>query len=210
MRKLATIAAVLVISLAAVAPARAAVIDHQVLKGKAANLEFLKSTPKTCADGSQGSTDTFLSLFGEESLITSRASGRTLINALSTTVAVVDTCTGDLVSLAVGQVEGGFNSLTPKKAILNANVPLTDLFTGAPAGTLSVALTLLGGSIVSFTNSHDRIVFSENVFRTDHVRGTSRPANATGSLTLNGVPFMGNLVFSLMFDNRDSVSDIEH
>jgi hypothetical protein len=209
MRKLETIAAVLVISLAAVGPARAAVLEHQVLKGKAASLEFLKSTPKTCADGSPGSTDTFVSLFGEESLVTSRVSGRTLINALSATVAVVDSCTGELVSLAIGQVEGGFNSISPKKAILSATIPLTDLFTGAPAGSLNVALTLLGGSIVSFTNSHDRIVFSEDVFRTDQIKGTSRPASATGSLTLNGVPFIGNLVFSLMFDNRDSVTDIQ-
>src|SRR5262245_63077529 len=163
MRRMGIIAAGLVMSLAAVGPARAGVIEHQTLKGKAASLEFLKSTPKTCADGSQGSTDLFVSVFGEESLISSRAN-RTLINALSAIVAVVDNCTGELVSLATGQVDGGFNSLTPKKAILNATVPLTDVFTGAPAGSLSAALTLLGGGITAFSNSHDRLEFPGGLF----------------------------------------------
>src|SRR5262245_43011682 len=134
MRRMGIIAAGLVMSLAAVGPARAGVIEHQTLKGKAASLEFLKSTPKTCADGSEGSSDLFVSLFGEESLVTSRVSGRTLINALSVIVAVVDSCTGD-VSIATGQVEGGFDSLTPRRATLNATVALTDISTGAPAGT---------------------------------------------------------------------------
>ena len=115
MRRLQTIGFGLVMSLAAVGTARAGVLEHQTLKGKAADLEFLISTPETCADGSEGSSDESVSLFGEESLITSHVSGRTLINALSAIVVFSDSCTGS-VTILVGQVEGGFNSLTPRRA----------------------------------------------------------------------------------------------
>ena len=197
-------------SLAAVGTARAGVIEHQTLKGKAASVEFLKSTPETCADGSEGSADLFVSVFGEESLVTSRVSGRTLINALSLIYVVSDSCTG-AVSIATGQVEGGFNAVNSRKAILNATVPLTDISTGAPAGTASVALTLLGGSVVAFTNEHDKIVFpDDSFFRTDQIKSKTRPAAVTGSVTVNGVQFVGNVTQSLMFDNRNSVTDIGH
>ena len=87
-------------------------------------------------------------------------------------------------------------------------MPLTDISTGAPAGTLSAALTLQGGSIVGFTNEHDKIVFPDGTFRTDQIKSTTRPAAVTGSLTVNGVQLIGNVTLSLMFDNRDSVTDI--
>jgi len=208
MRRRGTIGAGLVISLLAAGAARAGVLEHQTLKGKAASLEFLISTPETCADGSAGSSDQFLSVFGEESLVTSRVSGKTLINALSVTYVLADSCTG-AVSIASGQVSGGFNSLNPRKALLNATVPLTDLSTGAPAGSASVALTLQGGSVIGFTNEHDKTVFPDgSFFRTDQVKSTTRPATVTGSITVNGVQFIGHVSQALMFDNRDSVTDI--
>ena len=63
--RLGTMAAGLVMSVAAFGTAKAGVIEHQTLKGKAASVEFLKSTPETCADGSEGSADLFVSVFGE-------------------------------------------------------------------------------------------------------------------------------------------------
>jgi hypothetical protein len=198
----------LVMLVAAIGTAQAGVLEHQTLKGKAASLEFLISTPETCADGSAGSADVFVSVFGEESLVTSHVSGRTLINALSIIYVVSDSCTG-AVSIATGQVDGGFNSLNPRKAVLNATVPLTDISTGAPAGTAVVALTLQGGSVVAFTNEHDKIVFpDQSFFRTDQIKSTTRPASATGSLRVNGVEFVGHLSQALLFDNRNSVTDI--
>ena len=207
MRTLRMIGVGLAISLAAVGTARAGVIDHQTLKGKAADVEFLISTPETCADGSDGSSDLSVSLFGEESFLSSRTNGRTLINAVSAIVVASDSCTG-AVSISTGQIEGGFDSLTPRKAVLNATIPLTDISTGAPAGTLVAALTLQGGNITSMTNEHDKIVFPDNTFRTDQVKATTRPATVTGSLTVNGVQFIGHVSQALMFDNRDSVTDL--
>jgi len=208
MRRLEAIGAGLLMSLVAAGTARAGVIEHQTLKGKAASVEFLISTPETCADGSSGSADQFVSLFGEESFLTSRQSGNTLINALSVIYAVSDSCTG-AVSIATGQVSGGFNSLNPRKAVMNANVPLTDISTGAPAGTLSAALTLQGGSITGFTNEHDKTVFpDQSFFRTDQVKSTTRPATVTGSVTVGGVQFVGHVSTALLFDNRNSVTDI--
>jgi len=197
----------MVVSLAAIGVARAGVLEHQTLKGKAADAELLISTPETCADGSDGSSDVSVSVFGEESFVTSRVSGKTLINAVNVSVVVADSCTG-AVSIATGQVEGGFDALTPRKATLIATVPLTDISTGAPAGTLTAALTLQGGSIVGFTNEHDKTVFPDNSFRTDQVKATTRPATLTGSLTVGGVEFIGHLTQALMFDNKDSVTDI--
>jgi hypothetical protein len=207
MRRLQTIGFGLVMSLAAVGTARAGVLEHQTLKGKAADLEFLISTPETCADGSEGSSDESVSLFGEESLITSHVSGRTLINALSAIVVFSDSCTGS-VTILVGQVEGGFNSLTPRRATLNATVPLTDISTGAPAGTLVASATLQGGNTTAFTNEHDKITFPDGTFRTDQIKSTTRAATVSGSVKVGGVEFIGHLTQSLMFDNRDSVTDI--
>ena len=207
MKRLGTIGAGMVVSPAAIGVARAGVLEHQTLKGKAADAEFLISTPETCADGSDGSADVSVSVFGEESFVTSRVSGKTLINAVNVSVVVADSCTG-AVSIATGQVEGGFDALTPRKATLIATVPLTDISTGAPAGTLTAALTLQGGSIVGFTNEHDKTVFPDNSFRTDQVKATTRPATLTGSLTVGGVEFIGHLTQALMFDNKDSVTDI--
>jgi len=198
----------LLVSLAAVWTARAGVVEHQTLKGKAADAEFLISTPETCADGSAGSVDQFVSVFGEESFLSSRASGKTLINALNVSVVVADSCTG-AVTIANGEVAGGFHSLNPRQATMNATVPLTDISTLLPAGTLIAALTLQGGSITGFTNEHDRIVMPDgSTFQTDQVKSTTRPATISGSLTANGVQFVGHLTQALMFDNRDSVTTI--
>ena len=208
MRRLEAIVAGLVVSLAAAGTATAGVLEHQTLKGKAADVEFLISTPETCADGSQGSSDVFVDVFGEESFLSSRIAGKTLINALSIIYVVSDSCTG-AVSIATGQVQGGFNSLTPRRATMNATVPLTDIFTGGSAGSLVAALTLQGGSITGFTNEHDRTVFPDgSFFRTDQVKSTTRPATASGSLTINGLQFISHVSQALMFDNRDSVTDI--
>ena len=171
-------------------------------------MEFLTSTPETCADGSEGSSDVFVSVFGEESFLSSRASGNTLVNALSVSVVVADSCTG-FVSIATGQVEGGFHAMTPRRSTLNATVPLTDISTGAPAGTVVAALTLQGGSIIGFTNEHDKTVFPDgSFFRTDQIKSTTRPATVSGSLKVNGVEFVGHVTQALTFDNRDSVTDI--
>jgi hypothetical protein len=208
MRTVGMIGAAIVVSLAAVASAKGGILEHRKLNGKAADVEFLISTPKTCADGSDGSLDRFVSVFGEESLLTSSVAGRTLVNALSVSSVVADSCTG-VVTIAAGQVEGGFHSLNPKKAVLNATVPLTDLDTGAPAGSAVVAMTLQGGSIIAFTNEHDKITFPDgSFFRTDQIRSTTRPASASGSITINGVQFINNVFQALMFDNRDTVNDI--
>ena len=208
MRRIGMIGVGLVAALAPVGIANAGVVEHQTLKGKAADAEFLISTPETCADGSAGSADQFVSVFGEESFLSSHTSGKTLINALNVSVVVADSCTG-AVTIAIGQIAGGFHSLNPRKATMNANVPLTDIDTGLPAGTLSAALTLQGGGITAFTNEHDRIVFPDSSsFQTDQVKSTTRPATISGSLTVNGVQFVGHLTQALLFDNRDSVTNI--
>ena len=208
MRRMGEIGAGLVMALAAVGTARAGVLEHQTLKGKAADVEFLISTPETCADGSDGSSDLSVSLNGEDSLITSRQAGNTLINALSVIVVVSDSCTG-ATSIATGEISGGFNSLTPRRATLNGTVPLTDLSTGAPAGSLTAAATLQGGNSTAMTTEHDKIVFPDSSFQTDQVKSTTRPATLTGSVTVNGVQLVGHVTQALMFDNRDSVTDIQ-
>ena len=48
----------------------------------------------------------------------------------------------------------------------------------------------------------------DGTFRTDQINSTTRPATVTGSLTVNGVQFIGHVTSSQMFDNRNSVTDI--
>src|SRR5262249_7868209 len=96
-----------------------------------------------------------------------------------------------------------------RKATLNATVPLTDEFTGAPAGTLVAALTVQGGGITSMSTVHDKTVFPDNsFFRTDHTNSVMRPATVSGSVTVNGVEFINHVSLANLFDNRNSVTDI--
>jgi hypothetical protein len=207
MKTLAMIGVGLVMSLAAGGTVRAGIIDHQTLKGKATDVEFLQSTPETCADGSDGSADVFAVVNGEQDFETSKASGKTFVNTVSAFVVVSDSCTG-ATTIVSGQVEGGFNAISARKATLTASVPLADETTGAPAGTLNVALTLQGGSITAMTNEHDKQVFPDGSFRTDHTNSDARPATVSGSVSFNGLELIGHLSFAMMFDNRDSVTDI--
>jgi hypothetical protein len=194
-------------SLAAAGTARAGIIDHQSFKGKAADVEFLVSTPETCADGSDGSSDVLTVVDGEQDFTTSKVAGKTFVNTVSVFVALTDSCTG-ATTIVSGQVEGGFNAMSARKATLTANVPLTDESTGAPAGSINVALTLQGGSITGMTNEHDKTVFPDGSFRTDQINSDMRPATVTGSITLNGVELISHLSLANLFDNRNSVTDI--
>jgi hypothetical protein len=207
MRGLETMGAGLVISLAVVGTAVAGVVDHQTLKGKALDAEFLISTPETCADGSDGRTDTLVVVDGEQDFETSKQAGKTMVNTVSAFVAVSDSCTG-ATSIVSGQVEGGFNAISARKATVNATVPLTDEFTGAPAGNLVVALTVQGGSITGMTNEHDKTVFADGSFRTDHINSDMRPATVSGGVNFNGVEFINHVSLANLFDNRNSVTDI--
>jgi hypothetical protein len=207
MRKLGTIGAGLIMSLAAVGTARAGVIEHQTFKGKALDAEFMTSTPETCADGSAGSVDVLVVVDGEEDFTTSNVSGKTFVNAVSAFVVVSDSCTS-AVSIATGEVNGGFNAISARKATVNATIPLSDSATGAPAGTLVVALSLQGGSITGISNGHDKTVFPDNSFMTDQTNSKTRPATATGSVTVNGVEFINNATLATLFDNRNSITDI--
>ena len=58
------------------------------------------------------------------------------------------------------------------------------------------------------TEEHDTITFPDKSFRTDEIKSSQRPATATGSVTVNGVEFIGDLSLGNLFDNRDSVTDI--
>lgn len=207
MRKLGAMGATLVAALTTAGVARAGVVDHQTLHGKALDVEFTTSTPETCADGSAGSVDVLVVVDGEEDFTTSHVAGKTFVDAVSVFVATTDSCAGT-TDIAAGQVSGGFNAVSARNATVHATVSLTDEFTGAPAGTLVAALTVRAGNIVAMTEEHDKVTFPDNSFRTDEINSSQRPATATGSVTVNGVEFIGDLSLGNLFDNRDSVVDI--
>jgi hypothetical protein len=173
--------------------AHGGVIDHETFKGTFAFANFSIDTPETCADGTAGTVNTFVNVFGNQSRTSSRLFPSESLNSVSVSVLTSDSCTG-LSTLTFGQVSGGFAPSTTRLATLNATVPLID-DAGNSAGTATVALTLKRTLITSVFNDHTKEIQLDTgtgrLIVQEHENGKSAEATATGSLVVNGAQFIG-------------------
>ena len=191
--------------------AHAGVIDHETFKGTFAFANFSIDTSETCADGTAGTLNTFVNVFGNQSRTSSRLFPSESLNSVSVSVTTSDSCTG-LSSLTFGQVSGGFTSSATRIATLNATVPLTDGF-GNDEGTATVALTLKRTIITSVFNDHTKETQVDTGTGTlivqEHETGKSADATATGSLVVNGVQFIGGFTGAGIVQDSSGSVDIQ-
>jgi hypothetical protein len=191
--------------------AYAGVIDHETFKGTFAFANFSIDTPETCADGTAGTVNTFVNVFGNQSRTSSRLFPSESLNSVSVDVVTSDSCTG-LSTLVFGQVSGGFAPSTTRVATLNATVPLVDDL-GNSAGTATVALTLKRTLITSVFNDHTKEIQLDTGTGTltiqEHENGKSAEATATGSLVVNGAQFIGGFTSAGIVQESTGSVDIK-
>ena len=191
--------------------ARAGVIDHETFKGVFAFANFSIDTPKTCADGTPGTVNTFVAVSGSQSRTSSRVFPSESLDSVSVFVDSFDLCTG-LATFAFGQVSGGFTPSTTRSATLRATVPLADDL-GNSAGTATVALTLKRTIITSVFNDHTKEIQLNTGTGTlivqEHETGKSSEATASGSLIVNGVQFIGGLTSAGIVQESTGSVDIQ-
>jgi len=191
--------------------AHAGVIDHETFKGTFAFANFSIDTSETCADGTAGTLNTFVNVFGNQSRTSSRLFPSESLNSVSVSVTTSDSCTG-LSSLTFGQVSGGFAPSTTRTATLNATVPLVD-DAGNSAGTATVALTVKRTLITSVFNDHTKETVLDTgpgtVTIQEHETGKSADATATGSLVVNGVQFIGGFTGAGIVQDSSGSVDIQ-
>ena len=191
--------------------AHAGVIDHETFKGTFAFANFSIDTSETCADGTAGTLNTFVNVFGNQSRTSSRLFPSESLNSVSVSVTTSDSCTG-LSSLTFGQVSGGFAPSTTRTATLNATVPLVD-DAGNSAGTATVALTVKRTLITSVFNDHTKETVLDTGTGTvtiqEHETGKSADATATGSLVVNGVHFIGGFTGAGIVQDSSGSVDIQ-
>jgi hypothetical protein len=191
--------------------AHAGVIDHETFKGTFAFANFSIDTSETCADGTAGTLNTFVNVFGNQSRTSSRLFPSESLNSVSVSVTTSDSCTG-LSSLTFGQVSGGFAPSTTRTATLNATVPLVD-DAGNSAGTATVALTVKRTLITSVFNDHTKETVLDTGTGTvtiqEHETGKSADATATGSLVVNGVQFIGGFTGAGIVQDSSGSVDIQ-
>jgi hypothetical protein len=191
--------------------ARAGVVDHETFKGTFAFANFSIDTAETCADGTAGTLNTFVNVFGNQSRTSSRVFPSESLNSVSVSIITSDSCTG-LSTLTFGQVSGGFAASATRTATLNATVPLADDL-GNPAGTAIVALTLKRTFITSAFNDHVKEIQLDTGTGTltiqEHLTGKSAEATATGSLVVNGIQFAGALTSAGIVQESTGSVDIQ-
>jgi hypothetical protein len=191
--------------------ANAGVIDHETFKGTFAFANFSIDTAETCADGTAGTLNTFVNVFGNQSRTSSRLFPSESLNSVSVSVTTSDSCTG-LSTLTFGQVSGGFAPSTTRTATLNATVPLVD-DAGNSAGTATVALTLKRTLITSAFNDHTKETVLDTGTGTvtiqEHETGKSAEATAAGSLVVGGVQFIGGFTSAGIVQDSSGSVDIQ-
>jgi len=190
----------------------AGVIDHETFKGTFAFANFSADTPETCADGTSGTLNTFVNVFGNESRTSSRLFPGESLNSVGVSISTLDSCTG-LSNLVFGQVSGGFAPSTTRTATLNATVPLVD-FLGNSAGTATVALTLKRTLITTVSNDHTKETQLDTATGTtlivqEHENGKSAEATASGSLVVNGTQFIGGFTSAGIVQQSTGSVDIK-
>ena len=191
--------------------AHAGVIDHETFKGTFAFANFSIDTSETCADGTAGTLNTFVNVFGNQSRTSSRLFPSESLNSVSVSVTTSDSCTG-LSSLTFGQVSGGFAPSTTRTATLNATVPLVD-DAGNSAGTATVALTVKRTLITSVFNDHTKETQVDTGTGTlivqEHETGKSAEATASGSMVVNGAQFIGGFTSAGVVQDSSGSVDIQ-
>lgn len=167
--------------------ARAEVIERLRVKGNSVLVSFDQLTPHACADGTEGTIETFVSLSAFSQATKSLQMPDTDTNTIVAVASRSDSCTGDFL-VGSTTLDQAFRQDGLKQATFNRTFGLTD-FDGNVVMTLVVRLTLDGTGRVMVRTFHDRFVMDGPdgpVLVIEHSVGRSRDVIVSGSVKLDG------------------------
>lgn len=179
--------AVLAITAGFSSGARAEVIEHLSVKGNSVLVSFDRLTPSACADGTQGTFETFVSLSAFSQATRSRQMPDTDTNTIVAVASRSDSCTGNFL-VGSTTVDQAFRQIGLERASFNKTFGLTDL-DGNVVMNLAVHLTLDGTGRVTVNTFNDRFVMDSPdgpVLVIEHSLGRSRDVIVSGSIKLDG------------------------
>ena len=167
--------------------ARAEVIEHLTVKGNSVLVSFDQFTPNPCADGTEGTIETFVSLSAFSQATRSRQMPDTDTNTIVAVASRSDSCTGDFL-VGSTTVDQAFRQNGLDRASFNRTFGLTNL-DGNVVMKLAVHLTLDGTGRVTVNTFNDRFVMDSPdgpVLVIEHSVGRSRDVEVSGSVKLDG------------------------
>jgi hypothetical protein len=214
-KKLVRIVACVAVSiLGAAGSASARVIDKNRFKGNTAFAVCSQTEEIVCDFGVPGTIQTDIFVSGEEFVTRSDEFPADAQNHVFVTARKFNSCTQEL-SASFGNVENGVSFQgTLQSATLLGVVPLKDFDTEQPAGSMSVNLNFQGFGAVGKDKSRIRFDF-ENPEGTITVisinlRGKTRSATVSGSLSFNGTPVTCAFTDVTLTDTNNGDKTLEH
>jgi hypothetical protein len=206
------VACILVGVFAGAERASAKVIDKNRFKGTVAAVVCSQSQDIVCDGGFPGTLQTDVFLSGEEFVTRSSTFPPDAQNNLFATVRQFDSCTGEFSASFGSLANSSEQSL--QSAELQGVVSLVDFESGNPAGSLAVDVSLQGvGDIVQ---DKERIRFDfegpegTTIVVSIRVKGKTRPAIASGTLALDGVPLSCTFAEGTLMDSMSGDKTLEH
>jgi hypothetical protein len=199
-------------SVAVAGTASARVIDKNRFKGTTAAVTCSQVAAIVCDDGLEGSIQTDIFLSGEEFVTRSDNFPDDAGNNLFATVRTFNSCTQEF--------SGSFGSLpnsstqSLQSAHLQGVVPLQDFETEAPAGSLAVDVNMSGIGSIVHDRSRVRFDFEgpegTTVAIMINLKGKTRSATASGTLSLDGSPLTCAFSDGTLMDVNNGDKTLEH
>jgi hypothetical protein len=208
------VACVAVSIVAGAGSASARVIDKNRFKGKTAFAVCSQTEEITCDFGVPGTIQTDIFVSGEEFVTRSADFPPDAQNHAFVTVQTTNSCTQES-SASFGNLENGVNFQgSLQSATLLGLVTLKDFNTEQPVGTASLNLNFQGTGAIGKDKSKIRFDF-ENPDGTTTVisinlKGKTRSATVSGSLSVNGSPVTCAFTDATMTDSNNGDKTLEH
>jgi hypothetical protein len=185
-----------------------AAVSRTTFRGENVNASFFTQTAITCDDGSSGSLDTSFFVIGFSQVVRS-TSGNTDGSTLFVSFSELNTCTQAFRSAFNTVNDPDYEQRRTDSASLAGAFDLIDDATGEPIGTLTMDLDLTGTGATTRSNSHSTVHSGDFLF-VSRAAGTFRQANVSGTLSLDGVEFVGGFQFAQLAENRSGDLTVTH
>jgi hypothetical protein len=209
--RVGTLAIVAVVGAAGTASAR--VVEKVSVKGKVAATVCSRTEAIACEGGGTGTIQTDVFVSGEEFVERLNGPPTQSLNNLFVTFRQFDSCR-DEFSAAFGSLPNVASQQSLQSAELQGVVPLKDFEDESPAGSLSVDVTVQGFGAVVREKIRDRFEFEgpdgTTIVIALHVNGRTRPATASGTLSLDGVPLDCSFGEAQLMTSNSGSRTLEH
>jgi len=209
-RVLAWIVASTAMAMVTMGDARAEVIEHLTVRGHSALVSFDELTPHTCADGTEGTLETFVSISGFANVTRSLQMPDTDTNTVVAVASRSDSCTGNFV-VGSATLDNAFRQTALQSATIRRTFRLADV-SGNPVMTLVVNLTLEGTGPTNHTFFHDRFVIDGPdgpIVTFEHSVGRNRDVTVAGSVKLDGDEVIDTFTTGALQEIRSGTVEIQ-